>query len=190
MRDNLCACCGKRFYAGEVRFVSSLYRSGEAWFLCGDCNASEEEAIDLAGTNNIPRLLETYNSAIVTISRSLVARAMTRGGRLTDMPECYKQLETAALERFRRVILDPELLENHELVALERAGWQEDKPTEGSWHFRHPDHPNIHVRWSPGRSPTAEYEGDEDGWIVRLGKVCKTCGELTHDEKCGNCSSS
>ena len=42
-----------------------------------------------------------------------------------------------------------------ELVAVTASQWVEECPTEESWHFTHPEHPNIIVDWHPGYKPRA-----------------------------------
>lgn len=51
----------------------------------------------------------------------------------------------------------------HELIVLEECGWEEECPSDGMWHFVHPDYPNVMVDWTPNREPVA-HETRMNAW--------------------------
>lgn len=57
-----------------------------------------------------------------------------------------------ALQAFRAVITAP-TGEHTELTDLEKAGWREMCPSEGSWHFYNPKFPGVSIDWLPGYKP-------------------------------------
>jgi D-alanyl-D-alanine dipeptidase len=63
-----------------------------------------------------------------------------------------------ALSAFQEA-LDTTREPHGELTALEKAGWQEECPSEDWWHFQHRDYPGILINWSPGHQPWASGQG-------------------------------
>jgi hypothetical protein len=60
--DEFCAGCGADLDLEEVTFVSQLYNPTDEddFILCEMCGEDEEDAVNEAGTNELPSLLERY----------------------------------------------------------------------------------------------------------------------------------
>lgn len=61
-------------------------------------------------------------------------------------------MEAKMLESFNKALSSTKI-KHGELIALRENGWREECPTEGCWHFTHPDFPNAEVCWNPGWEP-------------------------------------
>ena len=60
MKDK-CAGCGATFAPGEMRCYSQLYApGGDKILLCQACSDTEEECVEMCGTNDCPELLASY----------------------------------------------------------------------------------------------------------------------------------